>query len=67
MKVYVRNKIEIIWHWELECPQYPENGEIERVYRKPSKGEFCSICKQIEAEGKNRSSSREILGDDSLI
>jgi hypothetical protein len=67
MKVYIRDKNKDIWHWELECPHYPESSEVERVYKKPSKGELCTLCKQIEAEGKNKTRSRDILGEDSLI
>jgi len=67
MKVYVTDKNKFIWHWELECPQYPESSDVKRVYKKPSKGELCTICKQIEAEGKHKSRSREMFGDDNLI
>ncbi len=64
MKVYIKEKNKNLWHWELECPLYPEISEVVRVYGKPPEGEFCSICRQIEAEGANKSSSKEVLGDD---
>jgi hypothetical protein len=67
MKVYIRKKNNSVWHWELECPEYPENNEVERQYKKPEKDELCTICIQIEAEGKKKVNFREIFDDDSLI
>jgi hypothetical protein len=67
MKVYVRDKKKGIWHWELECPKYPENKEVEKVYKKPDKGELCTLCRQIEAEGKYKTRTREILEEDNLV
>ncbi len=67
MKVYVCGKNKTVWHWELECPKYPESSDVKRVYKKPSDGELCTLCKQIEAEGKYKSRSRDILGDDNLL
>lgn len=67
MKVYIRDKKRRIWHWELECPKYPEKKTVEKVYKKPVNGELCTLCKQIEAEGKHKTRTREMFGDDNLI
>lgn len=67
MKAYIRKKNSSTWHWELECPQYPENGSVILVYRKPTEGELCSLCRQIEAEGSQKAHSQELFGEDNLL
>ncbi len=66
MKLYLKNKNENVWHWMFDCPKYPEGKKIEKMYKNPGDNMLCPVCKQIEAEGKNKSKIREILGDDNL-
>lgn len=67
MKVYVKKKNKKYWHWELECPNYPEIETVDKIYLKPEKEKLCSICLQIEARGKNIFQNKDISGDDYLI
>jgi hypothetical protein len=66
MKIYIRKKDDHKWHWVFECPEYPEGDKIEKIYRKPSDEELCTVCKRIEAEGRQKGETKEIINDENL-
>ena len=39
------------WHWILQCPHYPKDGEYRTKEKRPLKKELCSICLSKVDEG----------------
>jgi hypothetical protein len=75
MTIYIKRKNENLWHWKKQCRQYPtanflddntENVDLELSYDKPSTGNLCTQCAQIEEDENIKMHSKEIIGDDDL-